>query len=272
MIMDTTNSLAGPFAILVVVLILGGLLWLVVGRSIQRNRRNESAEQQTSLNAGLRPIVLSPPPAPPVPPSGDSAPQPEHTDLTGPHIYQGSTYLQNGRYHQQASYQQGYAGEEEVACWLKSSLDDHWSVFRNVLLPDQAGDLDMVLVGPGGVYVLEVKAYTGALRVENGRWYRQTHNGYWARQPWGPGAQARSNAQRLSAYLKQCGITHGNWVEPIVVLIPGSNVDLVSSGTIIWRWEDRAAHLAGIMLRPTLTAQQVANINATLQLALATVN
>src|SRR5205085_2778412 len=101
---------------------------------------------------------------------------------------------------------------------IESILDGRWYVFRNVLLPGSRADLDIVLVGPGGTWVLEVKAYSGNWRIENGRWSKQTSNGSWAHKDFGPGAQARNNAIRLCNHLKDRGMPSGVAVNPVVIV------------------------------------------------------
>ncbi len=208
-----------------------------------------------------RPLAAAAPAVPPpighpLPAPGAAPPGPG----AGPRITQGSTYLATGPYHAQPGYQQGAQGETEVATWLAAALDEQWILCRNLILPDQAGDLDIVLIGPGGLYVLEVKTYTGNFRVENGRWYKETSQGRWAHLQRGPGAQARSNAIRLARYLKDQGMTRGNGVEPIVVLGPDIQIDLISIGTIVWTWADRDLQLTALQQRRRLSPPQVAQI------------
>lgn len=54
----------------------------------------------------------------------------------------------------------GAAGEEDAAA-LISNLPDEYTVFRNAVA---AGvEIDFIVVGPTGVFVIEVKAYSGTL-------------------------------------------------------------------------------------------------------------
>jgi hypothetical protein len=49
------------------------------------------------------------------------------------------------------NYRAGRAGEDRAAEQLRTVLDDCWTIYRNLQLPDRKDDLDLVLVGPGGV-------------------------------------------------------------------------------------------------------------------------
>jgi hypothetical protein len=165
-------------------------------------------------------------------------------NYTGPVVVSGGTYLYDGRYSSTDAARIGREGEERVLQQLISSLDARWFVFCNVILPGSNGDLDIVLVGPGGTWVLEVKTYTGSYRVENGRWYKETSNGRWAHMQFGPGAQAMEHAKRLCNYLKQSGITRGNAVNRAVVVAQDTAIEFVSAGTEIWTMQDLPSRLA----------------------------
>ncbi|HEX6607063.1 MAG TPA: nuclease-related domain-containing protein, partial [Chloroflexia bacterium] len=169
---------------------------------------------------------------PPGIPSATTAPPPPNA--SGPRVVLGSTYLQTNRMRRLTSFQVGKDGEDRIAARISGLLDTQWYMFRNLVLPDRKGDIDIVLVGPGGIWALEVKAYTGNYRVENGRWYKETSNGRTARKSNGPGHQVRGNAARLCNFLKENGVLENNSVQPVVVLARDLPIDVVSSGTAIW--------------------------------------
>jgi hypothetical protein len=96
----------------------------------------------------------------------------------------------------------GKEGEEQVLQLIIQSLDGHWSVFQNVSLPGRnKGDLDLILVGPPGVWVLEVKNFRGEYRNIGENWeYR--HDKKWKSTSKSPSQQAFNSALRLSNFLK----------------------------------------------------------------------
>jgi Nuclease-related domain len=200
-------------------------------------------------------------PAPGIPPSTAALSAP---NASGPHVVLGSTYLQTNRMSRLSSFQVGKAGEDRIAARISDLLDAQWYMFRNVVLPDRKGDIDIVLVGPGGIWALEVKAYTGNYRVENGKWYKETSNGRQARHLYGPGKQVRDNATRLCTFLKDNGITRGSFVEPAVVLAEDHPIDVVSSGTDIWLLDTLDTKLANLKVSKKLSSGQVESIAAIL--------
>jgi hypothetical protein len=140
-------------------------------------------------------------------------------------------------------------------------MDSNWTLFRNLSLPDgEKGDIDIALVGPGGIFALEVKTYTGEFRVMNGGWYRKTTNGRWAKDPFGPGAQARNNAIRLNRHLSCNGIEGRNYVRPKVILAQHTEIEVVSTGTEIWNIDSLAIHLCGLRSRSMFSQQHVERV------------
>ena len=131
-------------------------------------------------------------------------------------------------------HRKGQEGEDRVVQIIQASLDGRWHLFRNVELPVQGkGDLDAVLVGPGGVWVLEIKNYSAEHRSIAERWeYRK--NGRWFPARKTPSVQAKKNAGRLAAFLKADGI--GQWVEPAVVWAnPDAALTIENPGVATWR-------------------------------------
>ena len=68
-------------------------------------------------------------------------------------------------------FYRGQEAEEWFVDRLRASLDSRWTVFRNLQVPGKKSDLDVVLVGPVGIWVFEVKGYKprSAFRREDGR-------------------------------------------------------------------------------------------------------
>ena len=59
-------------------------------------------------------------------------------------------------------YYRGRMGEYKVED-ESLNLSDNYSVFRNVIINPERGNIDYVIVGPGGVYTLEVKSHSGKI-------------------------------------------------------------------------------------------------------------
>jgi hypothetical protein len=109
----------------------------------------------------------------------------------------------------------GEEGEERTVQMVIQALDGNWSLFRNVSLRGRnKGDLDIVLVGPPGVWVLEVKNLRGDYRNIGETWeYRQ--GGKWKTASASPSRQATRNAARLGDFLLADHLK--TWVNPAVV-------------------------------------------------------
>jgi len=109
----------------------------------------------------------------------------------------------------------GQEGEERTVSVIQQALDGNWTAFLNVVLPGRKRtDLDIVLVGPTGVYVIEVKNLSGAYRNTGEVWEYQLKN-RWRPANNSPSRQAQSNAVRLADFLKADGISQ--WVTPAIV-------------------------------------------------------
>ncbi len=147
-------------------------------------------------------------------------------------------------------YQAGRYAEEHAIDALRQHLNGQWTLFRNFDWPDRRwGDVDLILVGPGGVWTFEVKAYSGQIRNRGDRWERRGRFG-WRAISRHPGRQARRNAARLNQYLREKGIQHVRWVQPVILWAAG--VDKLIEGTLkihdpetpVWRLEEFEQHLS----------------------------
>lgn len=177
-----------------------------------------------------------------------------------PRVVMGSDYLRKGRMSHLASFRQGAEGEDAIAQQIETLLDGRWTMFRNLDLPDKAGDIDIALVGPGGIFALEVKNYTGNIEVRNGRYYKETRSGHMARMQRNPGAQAKNNARRLYHYMKEHSTDYNNYVQAVVVLAKGVPVQLVSTATVIWTQDNIERRLDELKLLINLSHNQVERI------------
>lgn len=67
-----------------------------------------------------------------------------------------------------SQWQRELAGEDRVGAALGKALDDRHFLIRNLVLPSDKFDLDMVLVGPTGMWEFEVLHFTGLVNTDNG--------------------------------------------------------------------------------------------------------
>ncbi|MCB9438504.1 MAG: NERD domain-containing protein [Anaerolineales bacterium] len=140
-------------------------------------------------------------------------------------------------------HRKGQLGEERVINVMYSVLNNQWWVFRNVELPKRrSGDLDLVLVGPQGVWCFEVKAYSGDYRNIGDSWEKR-FGSRWLPLTKNPSQQARRNATRLSQLLGSHQIKQ--WVDPIVIWAnPESSVIQDTPSTLVWTLDELHGHLS----------------------------
>ncbi len=129
-------------------------------------------------------------------------------------------------------YAAGRQGEERLTRLLRQHLDEKWVLFRNVLLPDSKGDIDAVLMGPNGVFVLEIKAYTGYTRNIGQQWQRRIF-GVWRPLHRNPARQGKGNAMRLHQHLKKRGVDV--FIEPRVVWAGPGKLWLEKPAVTVWQ-------------------------------------
>ncbi|MBN1487080.1 MAG: NERD domain-containing protein [Anaerolineae bacterium] len=130
------------------------------------------------------------------------------------------------------SFEQGRLGEVQVARLLRQGLDNNWVLFRNLQLPGNKGDIDMVLLGPPGIFALEVKTYKGTYSYRHQTWYRRSFTG-WLRMQYNPGKQARAGAGLLHEYIVQT-LNRDVWVEPRLVWGGVGKLELDRPEVFVW--------------------------------------
>ena len=114
--------------------------------------------------------------------------------------------------------EKGLNGEDIVCADLKS-LDNSWTYIRNYSNRYAcSGDIDGILVGPKGMFLLEVKNWHGSFRVSGTDMYRHLANDVYKLYK-SPIDQLSNNTQKLTDFLAKNGIQIKS--RPFVVLIDG---------------------------------------------------
>lgn len=121
-------------------------------------------------------------------------------------------------YNSGKSWNKGINGEFIVAEYLNQLPEDYF-VFNDVKFPGSYGNLDHVVVGPTGIYVIETKNYNGYFLVKDTEWFYK--NGNRVKKAKGqPGKQVMTNSLSLKKFLVDNGVNmDGIWVNSIVTLI-----------------------------------------------------
>ncbi len=151
-------------------------------------------------------------------------------------------------------YRLGQEGEDLTVQAIAGSLDGNWHVFRNVSLPGRnQGDLDIVLLGPSGVWVLEVKNFRGEYRNRGEDWEFRRGN-KWVKASVNPSRQAVENAVRLSGFLKADHVDV--FVNPAIVWVnQESELEIQNPRLPIWKLERLPDELGNIWQGEKISAE-----------------
>jgi hypothetical protein len=151
--------------------------------------------------------------------------------------------------HEGQNFRRGQLGEIHVAQQLRHGLGGDWTLFRNVQLPGTRADTDMVLLGPPGVFALEVKAYTGDYRYRKQDFYRRTGVG-WRKLQHNPGKQARAGGGLLHNYIVDT-LNRNLWVEPRLVWVGPGSLQLRNPEVYVWYFDRLAQETERLRGQPS---------------------
>ncbi len=130
------------------------------------------------------------------------------------------------------TFRQGREGEHQIIERLRIALDNRWTIFHNLILPDRKDDNDIVLVGPGGVWTVEVKSSRGTVRAQGKKWEVLTKKG-WVGVRDDPYSQVTGKALQLNDFLKRQGIVR--YVQRAIALAEPQPISNFTSSEIpVW--------------------------------------
>jgi Nuclease-related domain len=143
-------------------------------------------------------------------------------------------------------WRSGADGEKSTARALRPLLRRGWKLFNDINTGH--GNIDHVLVGPAGVFMLESKRLAGQVRVEASklsvRWHEDPGDGY---QNESIARRARGAAYDLHSRIDTSGCSH--WVQAIVVLWADFEQRSIESDKVAWVRGDQLANV--LARRPT---------------------
>ena len=112
---------------------------------------------------------------------------------------------------QERIWREGQAGEARVAERLAEALDDRWTLITGYHNP--RGEIDQILVGPGGIHAIEIKYRNAVIHCQGDRWYFDRYDNYGNRVECNrrltdsggrsPAQQVNEPTRMLRAYLKR---------------------------------------------------------------------
>lgn len=109
----------------------------------------------------------------------------------------------------------GSRGEGQLALALRIRLNGAWIVCPNVVVPlgpQRFAQLDHLIIGPAGLYVIEVKTWKSAVRARGDAWQRKSGTGWVA--VGSPTKQNAGHVQKLRHWIVQ---SHLASLEPAVL-------------------------------------------------------
>lgn len=126
-------------------------------------------------------------------------------------------FLLNNYIYRQNIYLQGFQGERLLREVLRKNLSDDYTAYYGVPIAN-IGDIDCVLVGPKGVFTIEVKHHKGQIQYTADGW-RQIKIGQKGTAYLGnlsnPGGQALTSMRKFKEFLASNGVNI--WIQPILV-------------------------------------------------------
>jgi len=168
----------------------------------------------------------------------------------------------------------GFSGERHVGSVLAHELPQEYAVLNGLKLPRGAGDIDHLVVGPTGVFVLETKTMVGhVVCAADGTWSRTRFGRAGARYPayiGDPAAQAQRNIIALRNYLRQrlpalFEPGRGLWIEGLLVFPhPRTELETEHSRIQALRLQDTSRHIASHTPRRPLQPHEVDAVVAVL--------
>ncbi len=107
-------------------------------------------------------------------------------------------------------------------------LSDEYYLINDIKFSDSYGNIDHVVLGPNGIFVIETKNYTGEIICNGDKWIRRYLDG-WNCEDYdvgSPSKQVKRNAWKIKELIKSSKILDKPiWVEGIVVFT-NPDVDL----------------------------------------------
>ncbi len=160
----------------------------------------------------------------------------------------------------------GSRGEIQLNEVLRG-LDDSYLMINGVVLAQNRGDLDYVVVGPNGIFVIEGKNYGGHISCVGDSWSKVRFTGSGGQRQvfiGSPSNQVKRNAKVLKDFLLEHqfevfsdGAPH-IWVHAILVFTnQRASLELESPTVDVVEIDDLCSHIMSLTSEFTLTPEQV---------------
>ncbi len=161
--------------------------------------------------------------------------------------------------HKYQIYRGGWVGEKQVSDLLTHSLGDDYYLLNDLYLGKGGGDIDHIVLGPNGVFVLETKNWSGTISCRGDEWERGGKRNFSG----SPSRQVKRNAAKIKQIIEnnQNLRSLGIWVEGIVVLTNNRSTLHVSNPTVpILKLSQVPNHIVGFSSSRRLSREQLETI------------
>lgn len=145
-------------------------------------------------------------------------------------------------------YHRGTEGEDAVLQTLRGLPDSYTAVANFVAPGTRQGDMDLLVLGPAGILVIEVKSYTGRCACHGDSWFTVHSDG--SRRPLhgSVSRQLKRAAKSVAHYLVDCDITVP--IHPVAVFRAGVALELTRPTVPILREEALLSHVLSLPSAP----------------------
>ncbi len=146
-------------------------------------------------------------------------------------------------------WHRGAEGEEAVLHTLRALPDCYTAVANFVAPGTHQGDMDLLLLGPAGILVVEVKSYTGRCGCQGDAWFAVHDDG--SRRPLrgGVSRQLKRAAKSVAHYLVDCDISVP--IHMVAVFRAGATLDLTRPTVPIVFEQDVCEHVLRLPPAPS---------------------
>jgi hypothetical protein len=121
--------------------------------------------------------------------------------------------------HRYRIYRSGWEGEKRVAKLLNATLSDDYYLMNGLHFQGE-GDIDHIILGPNGIFVVETKNWSGIIACSGDEWQRQNNRPISG----SPSIQVKKNASKVKRVI-EASFHFSTWIEPLLVF-SNSNADL----------------------------------------------
>ncbi len=113
--------------------------------------------------------------------------------------------------HRYRIYRSGWEGEKRVAKLLNATLSDDYFLINGLHFHGE-GDIDHIILGPNGIFVVETKNWRGIISCSGDEWQRQNNRP----MSGSPSIQVKKNATKLKRVIED-SLHFSTWIEPLLV-------------------------------------------------------